>query len=71
MEKITLSVKEAADILDVSLPSMYKIVRRTDFPRVDVGRRILIPKALLERWLEARAEDGGDVLAETSGQVTL
>lgn len=63
MEKITLSVKEAADVLDVSLPSMYKIVRREDFPRVAAGRKILIPKTLLERWLEARAEEGDDVLA--------
>lgn len=62
MEKITLSVKEAAGILNVSAPIMYRIVQRSDFPRVDVGRKILIPKALFERWLEARAADGENLL---------
>lgn len=56
--KIGISVAEAAVELGVSRPVMYDIVSREDFPKVRVGRRIIIPRQGLVEWL-AR-ESGGN-----------
>lgn len=52
MEKLTLSVTEAAEVIGVSRPAMYNLVHCEGFPKKVVGRRILIPVKALERWLE-------------------
>lgn len=57
-EKLAYSVAEAARALGVSRPTMYRLLERPDFPRVPVGRRILIPCALFNEWLEREAGGG-------------
>ena len=54
--KMALNFTEAAELLGVSRPTMYQIAHSEGFPTVRVGRRVLIPRAGLERWLEAQAE---------------
>ena len=58
--KMALNFTEAAELLGVSRPTMYQIAHSEGFPTVRVGRRVLIPRAGLERWLEAQAEVKGD-----------
>ena len=53
-EKITLSVRELADQLGVSLPVAYELVRRSDFPSLRIGGRILIPTNRFHVWLDSQ-----------------
>lgn len=58
MEKIALSVTEAAAALGVSRPTMYEIIRRDDFDAAfKVGTRTLISKIRLEEWAQRKAEE--------------
>lgn len=56
--KLALSVQETAELLGVSVPTVYQLVGRTDFPSVKIGRRTVINRRLLQRWLDAQA--GGE-----------
>lgn len=51
-ERLTLTPAEAAALLGVSLPTFYQLCRREGFPSIRVGRKILISKTGLQRWLE-------------------
>ncbi len=53
--KLTLSVRELAERLGVSTPVAYNMVHMKGFPVIRVGKRLLIPVAGLERWLEDSA----------------
>ena len=51
--KLTLNVGEMAKILGISRPVAYELTKRDGFPAVRISeRRIVIPVAALERWLE-------------------
>ena len=55
-EKLTISVTEAADMLGISKPTMYQLVKRADFGAVvKIGRRTLISRSGLEEWVQAQA----------------
>ena len=48
-----LSVKEAAEALHVCTKSVYKLVNKRVIASVRVGKKILIPKYALVRYLQA------------------
>lgn len=48
-----LTRKDAAKKLDVSLPTLDRLISRPDFPKIRLGRSVKIPVELLERWIEA------------------
>ncbi len=48
---LTLSVTQAARILGVGRNTAYEAVRTGAIPSIRVGRRVLVPKAALERLL--------------------
>lgn len=50
--KLCISVPEAAKLLGISRPKAYELAQRADFPKVRLDRRILVPMAGLEHWLE-------------------
>jgi len=52
-ERLTLTVKETQIILGLSRSLVYQAIETGEIPSVRVGRRILIPKAALFRFLEA------------------
>ena len=58
MSKPTVySLKETANVLGVSMPLVYQLVRRDDFPSIRISaRRIVVPSASLEAWLAKQAE---------------
>jgi len=56
-KKLVYTVPEVAQLLGINHIKMYKLVKRADFPSVRIGRRIVIPKAAFERWLENAAFD--------------
>ena len=56
MEKATISVREAAGVLGVSIPTMYELTEREDFNcLLRVGRKKLILRDGLLRWMQEQA----------------
>jgi excisionase family DNA binding protein len=51
--RLTMSVEEAAEALGISRALAYEAIQRGQLSFVRIGRRVLIPKAALERLLEA------------------
>ncbi|PKM60257.1 MAG: excisionase [Firmicutes bacterium HGW-Firmicutes-4] len=51
MEKLTINVKELSKQLGVSIPTAYELTRRSDFPTLKIGRRIVIPVEAFQLWL--------------------
>ena len=57
--KLTLSVQEAAELLGVSVPTVYKLIHAESFPSFKVGSRTLISYSQLVEWVEQQA--GGEL----------
>ena len=55
MAELTYSVKEAAEALGISRPSMYNLIHKEGFPTLRVGGRRLISKELLAEWVRTQA----------------
>lgn len=53
---LTLSVPEAAAVLGISRAGAYELVHSASFPKVKIGKRILVPKDKLIEWLDAQVE---------------
>ena len=53
-------VDDLCGLLGVSRPTAYELVHRGDFPKVKVGRRLLIPRAGLEQWLAKQSGIDGE-----------
>ena len=52
---VTLSVEQAADVLSISPVSLYKLIRKdSTFPAMKLGRRIVIPKEKLKKWIDTK-----------------
>ncbi len=49
---LVLSVEKARRLLGLSRGLMYEAIRTGQVPSIRIGRRILIPRAALERMLE-------------------
>ena len=58
MEKLTLSVAEAAEVVGISVRGMYDLVKTQGFPTIRIRNRLLVSAPGLTRWLEAQAEKG-------------
>jgi len=60
-ERLTMTVEEAAVALGISRAFAYEAVTRKEIPHIRIGRRILIPRAALERLL-----GGGDAATDST-----
>lgn len=56
--KIALSVTETAELLGVSRPTVYKLIKRGDFPAFNIGSRTVISRTGLEAWVMEQAGRG-------------
>ena len=54
-EKVMLTVPEAARILRIDKVTVYKLAKSNGFPALRIGRRVLIPREALMRWIEAES----------------
>ena len=55
--KLTLTVEEMAQQLNVSRATAYNLARRKDFyPAFRIGHRLIISKQALSRWLDDQTE---------------
>lgn len=53
--KMTLTVKELAEELNISRNTAYQLADQKDFPSFRIGRRLLINRAMLQEWLNQNA----------------
>ena len=56
MEKLVLTIEEGRKALGIGRNSMYEAVRRGEIPALRIGRRLVIPKAALDRILNSVGE---------------
>ena len=56
IERRTLDVKDAAQMIGISLPRMYDLVHSKGFPKIQIGRRIVIPTEKFFEWINKIAE---------------
>jgi len=54
VERLTLSVYEAARVLGISRTTAYECVRTGELPAVRLGRRLVIPKSAISDLLSGR-----------------
>lgn len=52
-DRLVFTVEEAAQLLGISRSFAYEAVQRGEIPSMRIGRRVLVPKAALERFLAA------------------
>ena len=50
-EKVVMTVEQAAEYLGISRPTAYEAVHTGELPHIRIGRRILVPRAALEKLL--------------------
>ena len=53
-ERLVYTVPEVAKLLGINVVTTYELTKRSDFPAIRINRRIIIPKAGLERWLDSQ-----------------
>lgn len=56
-EPLLLSVREAAKLLRVGKGTAYNLAAEGLIPVLRVGRRILVPREALLRWIESQGEN--------------
>jgi excisionase family DNA binding protein len=57
-ERLTYSPTETAQVLGVSRPTVYTLMKREDFPAFKVGSRTLVSAEGLRAWVQAQTEKG-------------
>ena len=53
---LLLNVKQLAELLGVSDSSVYELIQEDDFPFLRIGKRIVIPKEELRKWISAHTK---------------
>lgn len=57
LEPLAVGTTEAARLLGVSRPTLYRLLSQTDFPSFRVGNRVLISVAGLQEWIARQTEE--------------
>ena len=53
---LLLNVKQLAELLGVYDSSVYELIQKDDFPSLRIGKRIVIPKEELRKWISAHTK---------------
>lgn len=53
---LLLNVKQLVDLLGVSESSVYELIREEGFPSLRIGKRIVVPKEELRKWISAHTK---------------
>ena len=56
---VVLTIEEAGELLRLGRSSAYEAARRGQVPTIRIGRRLLVPRAALERMLEGPVGSSG------------
>jgi excisionase family DNA binding protein len=57
-ERLTMSVTEAAEVIGISRAHAYEMVRVGRIPSIRLGRRVVVPRKALEKFLDAAVSSG-------------
>lgn len=52
MERIMLTPKEVSEALGIGINQTYTLIKRTDFPKIRIGQKYLVPKSEFEGWIK-------------------
>ncbi|RUU12615.1 DNA-binding protein [Mesorhizobium sp. M7A.T.Ca.TU.009.01.3.2] len=55
MSRRTVTVEEAGQLLGIGRNQAYEGVRRGEIPSIKIGKRLLVPRAALDRMLSGEA----------------
>lgn len=58
MDKLTYNATETAQVLGVSRPTVYQLMKQDGFPVFKVGSRTLVSAEGLRAWVQAQTERG-------------
>ena len=56
-EKLVYSVEELTNVLNISKSTAYQLVRSSNFPKIKIGKRILIPANKLKEWISEQVSE--------------
>ena len=56
--KMTLTVREAAEMIGISKPKIYELIREGEIPSIHVGKKIVIARQALLDWLSEGDSNG-------------
>lgn len=59
--KLAYTLAEAAEAINVSVPTMRSLVHQPGFPAFRAGKRWVIPVAEFEAWLGRQANDRAEI----------
>lgn len=55
INKLTYTVEEMGEAIGVSRVKAYELANSKDFPKIRIGKRIVIPIDSLSKWLESQS----------------
>lgn len=58
IQRSTVTVREIATYLNVSVDKVYEMVRRKEIPHFKIGRRILFKLDVIDEWIDERMNEG-------------
>lgn len=54
-EQLCYDMKALQEVMPIGKNNLYNMVHSEGFPKIVIGKRILIPKKAFEEWLETAA----------------
>lgn len=57
-DRLLVGAREAAQLLGIGRDTAYALIREGRLPAVRIGRRILVPRAALQRWIDEETSRG-------------
>lgn len=55
-QSLTLTVEEAGEVLGISRAHAYRLAREHRIPNIKLGKRVVVPRYALERFIEAELQ---------------
>ena len=55
-EKRCYTVKEVQEMLGISRPTVYELLKKNEFRWIQIGNKYRIPKKSFDEWLDQKSE---------------
>ena len=55
---LMLNAEDIKDVMNISRAGAYQLMHRDDFPKIIIGKRIVVPRDKFLEWLENSAALG-------------
>ena len=55
---LSLTAPEVGEVLGISRAAAYELVRSEGFPRIKIGKRVLVPRDKFIQWIDENTEVG-------------